>query len=472
MIDRTAIYVGGEWIASDAPATLDVVNPATEQLLGRVPAGSPVDVDRAATAARRAQPGWAATPVQERAAILRRVALGLRERRDEIVELVVSEIGTPRGQAALMQCDMAIHAFDDAADAAQRLPEVEQLGNSRIRLEPVGVVGCITPWNFPLYQAALKVAPALAAGCTVVLKPSEVAGLTPYLLAEAADAASLPPGVLNLVSGTGLTVGEAIAAHPEVDMVSFTGSVRAGRRVAEVAGKGIKRVTLELGGKSASVVLDDAAIEPAVAHAVASCFSNAGQMCAALSRLVVPRDRLAEIEQLALAAAAPYVPGDPRREETRLGPLVSEAQRRRVLECVRAGVAEGARLLVGAPTPPAEPATGYYVEPAVFSDVAPQMRIAQEEVFGPVLAIIPVDGEEEAVAVANGTPYGLNGAVWSADVARAERVGAALNASTVYVNGGKFNPSAPFGGTKQSGYGRERGRHGLDEYVQTKAYQY
>jgi aldehyde dehydrogenase (NAD+) len=319
----------------------------------------------------------------------------------------------------------------------------------------------------------LKLAPALAVGCTVVVKPSEVAGLSPYLLAEIIDEVGFPAGVFNLISGTGQEVGEAIAAHPEIDMVSFTGSDRAGKRVAEIAAATVKKVALELGGKSPMIVLDDADLDVAVPYGVVSCYGNAGQTCAALSRMIVPRSRLAEVERIAVQTARTYLPGDPHSAETKLGPVISEAQRVRVRTLIDSGVREGATMLLGgADTATDDDNRGFYVPATIFSDVKPDAQIAQEEIFGPVLAIIPVDDEAEAVAVANGTRYGLNAAVWSTDVTRAERVGAQLDASTVYVNGGKFNPSAPFGGTKGSGYGRERGRFGMEEYLRTKSYQY
>ncbi|HEY4276774.1 MAG TPA: aldehyde dehydrogenase family protein [Conexibacter sp.] len=471
MIEHDSHFIDGVWTTSRGPGLIEVVNPATEQVVGHVPAGGAADVDAAVAAARAALPAWRALPAGERAAALRRIAAGVRARQDEIVDSIVVELGTPRSQAVAMQAGIVAHTFEDTADALERRPEVERIGNSEVRWEPVGVVGAITPWNFTLYQLALKVAPALGVGCTVVAKPSEVVGLTPYLLGEIVADARLPNGVLNLVWGDGPVVGEAIASHPGIDAVSFTGSNRAGRRVAELASATVKPVSLELGGKSPSVVLDDADLAAAVPAGVANCFANNGQVCAALTRMIVPRDRLAEVERLAAEAAAAYVPGDPNAEGARLGPVVSAVQRDRVLGYLRAGVEQGARVLVGGPDGQDVPETGYYVAPTVFSDVDPQARIAQEEIFGPVLAIIPVDSEEEAVAVANGTPFGLNAAVWSADAERAARVASRVDASTVYINGASFNPSAPFGGTKQSGYGRERGAHGLDEFVRTKAYQ-
>lgn len=471
MIEHDRHFIDGRWAPSQGTGTIDVVNPVTEQVIGRVPAGSPADVDAAVAAARAALPGWRRTPSSERAAVLRRIAAGVRARQDELVDSIVAELGTPRPQAVAMQAGIVAHTFEDAADALEQRPESERIGASEVRWEPIGVVGAIAPWNFTLYQLALKAAPALAVGCTVVAKPSEVVGLTPYLFAEIVAEARLPAGALNLVWGDGPVVGEAIASHPGIDAVSFTGSNRAGRRVAELAAATVKPVSLELGGKSPQVILDDADLAAAVPAGVANCFANNGQVCAALTRMIVPRERLAEVERLAADAAAAYVPGDPTADDAKLGPVASAVQRDRVRGYLRAGVEDGARIVVGGPDAQDVPAAGYYVVPTVFSDVDPQARIAQEEIFGPVLAIIPVDSEDEAIAVANGTPFGLNAAVWSADADRAARVAAEIDASTVYVNGAAFNPSAPFGGTKQSGYGRERGPHGLDEFVRTKAYQ-
>jgi acyl-CoA reductase-like NAD-dependent aldehyde dehydrogenase len=337
--------------------------------------------------------------------------------------------------------------------------------------EPVGVVGCITPWNYPLHQIAAKVAPALAAGCTVVLKPSEVAPLNAFILAEIIDEIGLPAGVFNLVTGTGPTVGEAIASHPDVDMVSFTGSTRAGKRVSELASQTVKRVTLELGGKSPNVILDDADLKRAVTDGVGKAFLNSGQTCSALTRMLVPRSKLAEAEQIAADAAAEYTVGDPFGEGTRLGPLVSKVQQERVRGYIRKGIEEGAKLLIGGADQPDTQPTGFFVQPTVFSEVRNDMTIAQEEIFGPVLSIIPYDTEDEAVEIANDTIYGLAGGVWSGDPERAKAVARRLRTGQVEVNGGSFNPMAPFGGYKQSGHGRELGKFGLEEYLETKSLQ-
>jgi acyl-CoA reductase-like NAD-dependent aldehyde dehydrogenase len=472
MTDYHTIYIDGQWTVPSSTDLIEVDNPATGEVIGRIPSSTAADVHAAARAARRAFPAWARTPVALRAQKLRDIAAALRDNAEEITACIISEVGTPRAQAEIMQFGIVVQTFEDAAARVTEVFELEELGNSRIVREPIGVIGAITPWNYPLYQIALKIAPALAVGCTVVLKPSEVAGLSPYLLAKIIDSVGLPAGVFNLVTGIGAEVGEAIAAHPDIDMVSFTGSDRAGKRVAEVAAATVKKVALELGGKNPMIVLDDADLESAVTYGVTSCYSNAGQTCAALSRMIVPRSRLAEVEQIAVRVAQSFAPGDPQLAETKLGPVISERQRSRVRELIDSGVREGATLLLGGSAVTESPGSGYYVAATVFSDVKPDAAIAQEEIFGPVLSVIPVDDETEAVAVANGTRYGLNAAIWSADASRAEQIGEQLNASTVYINGGKFNPSAPFGGTKGSGYGRERGRFGLEEYLRTKSYQY
>ncbi|OZF07753.1 hypothetical protein CH300_04870 [Rhodococcus sp. 15-1154-1] len=473
---RNSHYIGGTWTSTLPADFIDVSSARTGQVMGRVPAGGTDDVNCAVDAARAAHASWAQTPASERAAYLRSIAQGLRDREDEIVTLVAEEIGCIAGTARAMQIGMAAHTFDDAAARIDQATASEQLGNSTIIVQPVGVVAAITPWNFPLYQAALKVAPALAVGCTVVLKPSEVAGLTAYVMADVIDAAGLPAGVFNLVSGTGPVVGEHLVRHPDVDAVTFTGSDRAGARVAELAGAAVTPVTLELGGKSAHVLLDDHDLQSAVRYSVGSAFGNNGQVCAALSRMIVPRSALAVVERLVKDEVAQYIPADPLEASTKLGPLVSAQQRARLNALITKSIDEGTRVLVGGevepPNLPEAIAGGFYVTPTVFTDVDPTSTIGQQEAFGPVLALIPYDGgDDEALAIANGTPYGLNAAVWSADTDRADRFARKVNASTVYINAGKFNPVAPFGGTKGSGFGRERGIHGLSEFVQTKAIQ-
>jgi acyl-CoA reductase-like NAD-dependent aldehyde dehydrogenase len=471
MADHSRIYVNGEWIASTGTGTLDVVNSATEVVIDTVPDGTPEDVDKAANAAAAAFPAWSARPVAERADLVEKIGAGLAARRDEIANVIAQELGMPIGLATAVQAGLPAGAFASTAEAARTFEWESEIGNSLVVREPVGVVGAITPWNYPLFQIALKVAPALVAGCTVVLKPSEVVPLNAYVLAEVIDEIGLPPGVFNMVSGAGPVVGEAIASHPKVDMVSFTGSTRAGKRVMELASESIKRVSLELGGKSANILLDDADFATAVPSGLFGCFLNSGQTCSALTRMLVPRERLAEVEDLVLSAIDGFAPGDPFEAGRRLGPLVSAVQRDRVRGYITKGIEEGAKLLYGGPDAPEGLDKGYYVRQTVFSEVRPDMTIAQEEIFGPVLAIMPYDSEEEAIEIANGTPYGLAGAVWSADKDRAERVARKLRTGQVDINGAQFNPLAPFGGFKQSGIGRERGPFGLEEFVEVKAVQ-
>lgn len=469
-LDRTGFYLDGRWVTSADGATLPVHNPATEEVIATVPAGTAADVDRAVAAARAAFDGWALTPPAQRAAHLDRLHAVLSARADEIARTVALELGTPLKVASRIQAGLPLTVLHSYVELAAHPSAEETVGNSIVVREPVGVVGAITPWNYPLHQVMAKLAPALAAGCTVVLKPAELTPLVTYLLFEAIHEAGLPPGVVNLVTGTGPVVGEAIAAHPDVDMVSFTGSTATGRRISHLAADRIARVALELGGKSANVILDDADLLTAVKVGVGNAFLNSGQTCTAWTRMLVHRSRYDEAVELAAKAAEAYRIGDPFDPATRLGPLVSAAQRERVLGHVTRGLADGGRLVAGGPDA-AVPERGWFVAPTVIADVDPDSALAQEEVFGPVLAIIPVDDEEHAVAVANNSRYGLAGAVWSTDEERAVRVARRMRTGAVDVNGAPFNPLAPFGGYKQSGLGRELGRHGLAEFLQTKAIQ-
>ncbi len=468
---RDSLYIGGEWLKSSSSGSIEVIDSSTEEVLGTVPEGSPADVDAAVAAAAAASVAWAATPVAERTALLTRVAGALGERTDELADLITHEVGMPRTLSQLVQVGLPMATFSSMAQVAADFPWEETLGSSLVVREPAGVVGAITPWNYPLHQIAAKVAPALTAGCTVVLKPSEVAPLNAFVLAEIFDDLDLPGGVFNLVTGYGPVVGEAIAGHPGVDMVSFTGSTRAGKRVLEVAAASVKRVALELGGKSANVILDDADLDKAIPDGVFKCYINSGQTCSALTRMLVPRDRLAEVESRAVAAAESFTPGDPFDGSTRLGPLVSAVQRDRVRTYIDKGIGEGATLLTGGAEAPEGLEQGYFVQPTVFSNVTRDMTIAREEIFGPVLSIMPYDSVDEAVEIANDTDYGLAGGVWSGDADRAKSIARRLRTGQVELNGGNFNPGAPFGGYKQSGIGREFGAIGLEEFVEVKSLQ-
>jgi aldehyde dehydrogenase (NAD+) len=464
-------YIGGRWATPHASGSIEVINPATEQVIATIPQGTAEDIDAAVAAARRAFPQWSAVPVAERAELLQAVSTSLERRREEIATMVSAEEGMPLHDSDALQAGLPIITFADSARNVLDFEFEERIDNSLVTREPIGVVGCITPWNFPLHQIAAKVAPALAVGCTVILKPSEVAPLNAFLLAEVFDEVGFPPGVFNLVTGYGDTVGEAISAHPDIDMVSFTGSTRAGRRVIEASADTIKRVALELGGKSANLILDDADIDAAVESGIGSAFLNAGQSCSALTRFIVPRSRLSEVETAAKAVAKKYIPGDPLATTTTLGPMVSKDQQTRVREFIDEAIASGATLLTGGSEQPTETAQGYFIRPTVFSNVENSSRLGQEEVFGPVLAIIAYDDLDTAIDLVNDTPYGLAGAVWSGSQQRALDVARRIRAGQVQVNGGDYNPRAPFGGYKQSGNGREFGPHALVEFTELKAIQ-
>jgi acyl-CoA reductase-like NAD-dependent aldehyde dehydrogenase len=466
---RDKVFIGGKWVEPAGGEAIEVINAATEEVMGTIPACTEADAGAAVDAARDAFDAWSQTSREERAGYLAAIGAGLGERSEEIATTIAQELGMPLKLSRIIQAGLPALHFGSMPKLMEEIAWEEEIGNSRVIREPVGVVSAITPWNYPLI--AVKVAPALAAGCTVVLKPSEVTPLNAFLLAEVIEAAGLPAGVFNMVTGTGPVVGEAIAAHPGVDMVSFTGSTRAGRRVSELASATVKPVAMELGGKSPNVILGDADFSRAIPDGVGKCFLNSGQTCSALTRMLVPRQRLAEAEELAVQAAESFTPGDPFADSTRLGPLVSDVQRGRVRGYIEKGEAEGAKLLTGGAGAPDGLDRGYFVSPTVFSEVTPEMTIAREEIFGPVLAIQPYEGEDDAVRIANDTDYGLAGGVWAGDEERAIAVARRIRGGQIEINGGAFNPMAPFGGYGQSGHGRENGRYGLEELLQVKSLQ-
>ena len=458
------MYIGGDWRPAVGQDTIPVVNPADEQVIGHVPAGTAADVDAAVSAARTAFPGWAATPQAERAALIGALRDGLAARKGEIAATVTAELGAPPALAEAVHAGLPILIAGSYAELAATHPFEEKVGNSTVYSEPVGVVGAITPWNYPLHQIVAKVAPALAAGCTVVLKPAEDTPLTAQLFAEVVHEAGLPAGVFNLVTGLGPVAGQALAGHEGVDLVSFTGSTAVGRQIGATAGAAVKRVALELGGKSANVILPGADLAKAVNVGVANVMSNSGQTCSAWTRMLVHRDSYDEAVSLAADAVAKYAPGE------RVGPLVNAKQQERVRGYIAKGIEEGARVVAGGPEAPFD--QGYYVSPTVFADVTPEMTIAQEEIFGPVISILRYEDEADALRIANGTVYGLAGAVWAAEAETAVAFARRMDTGQVDINGGRFNPLAPFGGYKQSGVGRELGAHGLSEYLQTKSLQF
>ena len=467
-------YINGQWVASQGTSSIDVFDSITEEVMATVPEGTAKDVADAARAARAAFDSWSTLPAEERAKYMNRIGDALAGRIDEISSAISRETGMNKMLSQLVQVGLPINSFKTAAALAESFNFSKEIGSSLVVREPIGVVGCITPWNYPLHQIAAKVAYAMAAGCTVVLKPSEVAPIDAFMLAEIIHEVGLPAGVFNLVTGTGPVVGEAISASEDIDMVSFTGSTRAGRRVMQVGAESIKKISLELGGKSANIICDDLDAEnfgKAVMGGVGKAFLNSGQTCSALTRMLVPRTRLTEAEAAAAAVAEGMKVGDPFAEGTNLGPLASSAQRDRVQMYINKGIEEGATLIAGGLGAPEGLTTGFYVKPTVFSNVTNDMTIAQEEIFGPVLCILPYDNLDEAVEIANGTVYGLAGAVFSADKDKAIAIARRMKTGQVEVNGGAFNPNAPFGGYKQSGIGRELGEYGFEEFLEIKSLQ-
>jgi acyl-CoA reductase-like NAD-dependent aldehyde dehydrogenase len=471
-----AHYINGQWVKASAAETLPVHDSSTEALMATVPAGTALEAEAAVLAARAAFDSWSALPLETRAAYLDKIAAGIKARTEELALTIAREVGMPLKMARAVQVGGPAWHWSNFAKVARAFEWEKKVGNSLVLREPIGVVGCITPWNFPLSQITLKIAPALVAGCTVVLKPSEIAPVNAMILAEIIHDAGLPPGVFNLVNGLGPVVGEVLATHPQVDMVSFTGSTRAGKRVSELASQSVKRVALELGGKSASVILDDANLEAAVKGTVSACMLNSGQTCSAHTRMLVPASRYAEAKALAQAAIVKYNIGPSLDETSKLGPLVSAAQRDRVLAFIRTGIEEGAEVIAGGAEAPAvgsgeDQGKGYFVQPTILGIKAGD-TLAREEIFGPVLVVIAYQDEDEAIAIANDTIYGLGGAVWSGTDEHAMKVARRLRTGQVDINGGPFNGQAPFGGYKQSGNGRENGIYGFEEFLEFKAMQF
>lgn len=471
MIERRELYIGGEWVA---PATSDVIQvdeAATTDIIGTVPAGDASDGERAILAARGAFDEWSQVPAAERADVVEALGKGLRDREAELAEIMAMEVGTPIASSVRVQVGLSASVFETIAEAARELPAEERIGNSMIIRVPAGVVGAITPWNYPLYQLAAKVGPALAAGCTVVVKPSSVAPLATFVLADMIHEMGLPAGAFNLVSGRGALVGDLLSSHKDVDMVSLTGSTGAGQQVAKAASDSIKKVALELGGKSAFLLVEGADLDAAVGAAVRGCFVNNGQTCSATTRLIVPRSLLAEVEERVAALVNAFTVGNPLDPAVDLGPVASAGQFRTVKEYIDLGMQEGT-LVAGGPGAPEGLDRGYFVKPTVFSRLDRKARVVQEEIFGPVLAIVAYDGIEDGIAIANDSEFGLSGAVYSADIPTSVKIASRLRTGQVAINGGRFNAKAPFGGFKTSGVGRELGHHGLLEYYEMLSMQF
>ncbi len=469
MTEYLKFYINGEWIDPVEPNVLEVINPATEEPVGRISLGTKADVDKAVAAARTAFTTYSQTSREDRLALLGRILEAYQARYADMVKLISLEMGAPVSLSKAAQAATGIAHFAQAVSVLKDYQFSQVKGTTQYCKEPVGVCGFITPWNWPINQIACKVAPALAAGCTIVLKPSEVAPLSACLFAEVLAAAEVPPGVFNLVNGDGPTVGAAIAAHPDIDMVSFTGSTRAGILVAKAAAGSVKRVAQELGGKSPNIVLDDADLEAAVTRGTRECFTNSGQSCNAPTRMLVPAAKLEQAAAFARTVAEATIVGDPFAEDTTLGPVVSKVQFDKIQVLIEKGIAEGAELVTGGPGRPEGLKKGYYVRPTVFSNVNNNMTIAREEVFGPVLTILPYASEAEAIEIANDTPYGLAGYVQSSDIEHARKVAAQLRTGNVFINGAGVDFNAPFGGYKQSGNGREWGEFGFEEFLEVKA---
>jgi aldehyde dehydrogenase (NAD+) len=465
--DATRFYVGGEWVAPNSDRMGEIVNPATTEAIAQIALGNARDAERAILAARGAFDEWSQTPIAERLRLLNAINVGLKARSDEIGDAISAEMGAPIGLARGAQAGSGPQHFEEVIRLLETFEFERPMGTTLLRREPIGVATLITPWNWPMNQIATKVAPALAAGCTMVLKPSELAPLGAVILAEIIDEAGVPAGVFNLIHGTGEDLGDTLTGHPQVDMVSFTGSTRAGIAIGENAAQTVKRVALELGGKSANIILPGADFARAVPESVRSCMLNSGQSCNAPTRLLVPHDRLDEVCDLARETAQSLTVGMP-ADDPDLGPVANEAQYRRVITMIEGACDEGARLIAGGAGKPGD-LPGYFVEPTVFAEVTPEMRIAREEVFGPVLAIIAYEDVDQAIAIANDSPYGLSGYVWGGSRVEANRIAARMRTGMVHVNGAGLDSAAPFGGYKMSGNGREWGKFGLEEFLELKS---
>ena len=471
MHERPHLYIDGSWVEPNGEGTIEVINPATEGVIGSVPVGSESDANAAVEAARAAFTGWSESTIDERSNYLNLLSSALKDRGEEIAELITSEVGTPIEYSRMAMVGTPRVVSRSYAKILDGFAWEEEIRNSIVVKEPIGVVAMITPWNFPLHQIIGKVAPAIATGCTMVLKPSKEAPLNAFILADILDEIGLPNGVFNLISGHGREIGETLASHPDVDMVSFTGSTNAGVRVSELAAPSVKRVTLELGGKSANIILDDAEIPRAASSAIYSCFANSGQECSALTRLLIPEDSREEVVEVIASKIGRYTVGDPMDGTSKCGPLVSKRQQESVSRYISTGIDEGATLVAGGEGMPDDLDSGFYVRPTVFADVTPEMTVFREEIFGPVLCITTYSNEEEAIELANDSEYGLSGGVWSGDESRAMKVARKLRTGQVSINGGAFNVTAPFGGYKKSGLGRELGVHGMEEFLETKSIQ-
>ena len=471
MHTRDQLYIDGKWVQPIGTGSIDIINPATEEIIGKIPVGSKEDIDIAASAARIAFDSWSKSSIETRIDILNALSNALKERGEDIAQTITAEVGTPIGYSRVAMVGTPRVVSRSYAKILENFDWEEKVRNSIIRKEPIGVCAFITPWNFPLHQIIGKVAPAIAAGCTMILKPSKEAPLSAFILADILHEIGLPSGVFNLISGHGSEIGNYMSSHPEVDMVSFTGSTGAGISVSEAAATTVKRVTLELGGKSANVALEDADPTLVAKKAIGACHQNSGQTCSALTRLIIPESMSDEVYEIIAEKNNSYTVGDPLEESTRCGPMVSLRQQKSVSEYIESGINEGATLISGGLGMPEGISKGYYVRPTIFANVSPDMKIWKEEIFGPVLVITTYKSEEEALKLANDSIYGLSGGVWSKDEERAIKFAKDMRTGQVSVNGGAFNVSAPFGGYKLSGNGRELGAHGLNEFLEIKSIQ-